>query len=101
MIEFAKNLNASIKIIELFSENSSKIVTLNEIKDIFLNFGFKVFEEHHHKLVLFDGETKIIISKIFCAAAHNRYNPNGFLRMKLSTMILIHFQKRNKWQLTH
>ncbi len=78
LIEFAKTLNASIKIIELFSENSSKIVTSNEIKDTFLNFGFKVFEEHNHKLVLFDGETKIIISKIFCAAAHNRYNPNDY-----------------------
>lgn len=78
LLELAKNLNASIKIIELFSKDQTEIVTSNEIKNIFLTFNFKVFEEYNHKIVLFDGQTKIIISKIFCAAANNRYNPNDY-----------------------
>lgn len=75
LLDLARNLNASIKIIELFSEKQDEVVTSDEIKNVFLRFGFKLFEEYNHKIILFDGNTKIIISKIFCSAANNRYNP--------------------------
>ena len=78
LLNFAENLNASIKIIELFSENKEDVVPLSEIKSIFLNLGFKIYEEYTHKIVLFNGKTKIVLSKIFCAAANNRYNPNNY-----------------------
>ena len=78
LLQYAETLNASIKIIELFSEDKNSIVSLEEIKTNFLEFGFKVLEEYNHKIVLYNGKTKIILSKIFCAAASNRYDPNEY-----------------------
>ena len=78
IVSLAKKLNASIKIIELFSENKSEIVPLYEIKRDLIDLNFKVLEEYTHKIVLYDGVTKIILSKIFCAAANDRYNPNSY-----------------------
>lgn len=81
LLEFAENLNASIKIIELFSENKKDIVSLEEIKSIFLELGFKIYEEYNHKIELYNGKTKIILSKIFCAAANSRYAPNNYCNL--------------------
>lgn len=78
IVALAKKINASIKIIELFSEDKKQIVPLYEIKENLLTLNFKVLEEFTHKIVLFDGNTKIILSKIFCAAANDRYNPNDY-----------------------
>lgn len=78
LLEFAENLNASIKIIELFSENKENIVPLEEIKNVLLKLNFKVYKEYNHKIELYNGKTKIILSKIFCAAANNRYEPNHY-----------------------
>lgn len=78
IISLAKKVNASIKIIELFSKNKEEIVPIYEIKKKLIELNFKVLEEYTHKIVLFDGTTKIILSKIFCAAANDRYNPNSY-----------------------
>lgn len=78
IISLAKKVNASIKIIELFSKNKEEIVPIYEIKRDLIGLNFKVLEEYTHKIVLFDGSTKIILSKIFCAAANDRYNPNSY-----------------------
>ncbi len=78
IISFAKKINASIKIIELFSEDKTKIVPIYEIKKQLITQNFKVLEEYTHKIELYDGFTKIILSKIFCAAANDRYNPNTY-----------------------
>ena len=78
VINLAKKINASIKIIELFTEDKEKIVPLYEIKQNLIKLNFKVYEEFAHKIVMYDGVTKIILSKIFCAAAEDRYNPNGY-----------------------
>ncbi len=80
MVLLAKKLNASIKIIELFSEDKEQIVPLYEIKDNLMSLNFKVLEEVTHKIVMFDGNIKIILSKIFCAAANDRYNPNDYCK---------------------
>ena len=78
IINLAKKINASVKIIELFSQDKEKVVPLYEIKQNLLKLNFKVFEEETHKITMYDGVTKIILSKIFCAAAEDRYNPNRY-----------------------
>lgn len=78
IISLAKKVNASIKIIELFTDKKEQIVPIYEIKKELIKLNFKVLEEYTHKIVLFDGTTKIILSKIFCAAANDRYNPNSY-----------------------
>lgn len=78
LIEFAENLNASIKIIELLDGDKNKIVTLDEIKNIFINLGFKIYEEYNHKIELYNNVTKVILSKIFCVAANSRYAPDNY-----------------------
>lgn len=78
LISLAKSLNASIKIIELFSENKNEIVPLNEIQNILLEKGFKLKSQDLFKNTITDGETNIILSKIFCAMANDYYNPNSF-----------------------
>ena len=79
IINLAKKINASVKIIELFSQDREKVVPLYEIKQNLLKLNFKVFEEETHKITMYDGVTKIILSKIFCAAAEDRYNPNSIV----------------------
>lgn len=78
IIDFAKSLKASIKILELFSDDKNIIVPLEEIQKTFLQLGFKEYEKYNHKMVMFDGETKVILSKIFCAAATNKYDPTTY-----------------------
>lgn len=78
LIEFADNINGSIKIIELFSKDESLIVPLFEIKNKLLNLNFKILDEYNHKIVLYNGKTKIVLSKIFCAAANNRFESQKF-----------------------
>lgn len=78
LIDFAENINGSIKIIELFSEDKNLIVPLFEIKNKLLNLDFKILEEYNHKTVLFNGKTKIVLSKIFCSAANNRFESQKY-----------------------
>ena len=78
LIALAKNLKASIKIIELFSTNKNEIVCLSEIQSVLFSKGFKLKEQDLFKNTLTDGETEIILSKIFCAMATDYYEPNTF-----------------------
>lgn len=78
LISLAKNLKASIKIIELFSEKQEEIVPLTEIQNILFSKNFKLKEQDLFKNTLTDGETDIILSKIFCAMATDYYKPNSF-----------------------
>lgn len=78
LILLAKKLKASIKIIELFSTNKDEIVTLSEIQGTLFTKGFKLKEQDLFKNTLTDGETDIILSKIFCAMATDYYQPNTF-----------------------
>lgn len=78
ILKFAEDLKASIKIIELFSENNDEIVKIEEIKNMFLKLGFKIYNVYNHKIELYNGKTKVILSKIFCAAASNMYSPDKY-----------------------
>ncbi len=78
LIALAKKLKASIKIIELFSINKEEIVPLSEIQNILFSKGFKLKEQNLFKNTLTDGETDIILSKIFCSMATEYYQPNTF-----------------------
>lgn len=78
LISLSEKLNASIKIIELFSEDTENIVPLEKIKSDIVSLGFKIYEEYHHKVTFYNGKVKIVLSKIFCAAANSMYNPNDY-----------------------
>lgn len=76
-IDFAKRINASIKFLELYSKTG--IVTLEEIYAIISKRGFKYIDiENINKQELTDGETKIVLSKIFCASASKQHNPEEY-----------------------
>lgn len=78
LIEFAENLNASIKIIELFSEDKNEIVKLNDIQNALYDKGFKLKSQDLFKNTLTNGKIDIVLSKIFCAMATEYYAPNNF-----------------------
>lgn len=78
LISLAKSLNASIKIIELFSENKNEIVPLNEIQSCLIEKGFKLKSQDLFKNTLTDGQTNIVLSKIFCAMANDYFSPTTF-----------------------
>lgn len=65
LIEFAENINASIKIIELFSENKDEIVKLNEIQNTLYENGFKLKSQDLFKNTLTNGKIDVVLSKIF------------------------------------
>ena len=50
IISLAKKVNASIKIIELFTDKKEQIVPIYEIKKELIKLNFKVLEEYTHKI---------------------------------------------------
>lgn len=78
LLNFAKKIDASIKIIELFSKNKDEVVSFDEIKSILYTKGYKLKSQDVFKNILTDGETEIVISKIFCAMATEYFQPNTF-----------------------
>ena len=78
LIKLAENLNASIKIIELFSENKDEIIKLTDIQEILFSKGFKLKKQDLFKNTLTNGKIDIILSKIFCAMANEYYEPGTF-----------------------
>lgn len=78
-IEFAKRINASIKFVELFSDNKDEIITLNEISEYLMKLGFKYKGiSNISKQELTDGETTIVLSRIFCANAIMQIDPEKY-----------------------
>lgn len=78
LIDFAERIKASIKIIELFSENKEEIVKLEDIQNVFFEKGFKLKEQDVFKNILTNGKIDVVLSKIFCAMASKYYDPNTF-----------------------
>ncbi|MBR5228023.1 MAG: aminotransferase class V-fold PLP-dependent enzyme [Clostridia bacterium] len=69
-IDFAKRIKASIKFVELFSDNKDEIVSIEVISERLRQMGYR-FKDicNISKQVLTDGETTIILSRVFCANA--------------------------------
>lgn len=78
LIRLAKKINGSIKIIELLSNNKDEIVPMSEIQEMLMGFGYKIKSQESVHTTLFNGENEIILSKIFCVAAEDHYDPNTF-----------------------
>ena len=78
LINFASQIDASIKFVELFSNKKEEIISINDTKDIIMDFGYKIKDQSTFKTTLYNGNTEIILTKIFCAAALEYYNPNSF-----------------------
>lgn len=80
LVDFAKEINASIKVLELYPPLSKGFVPLQDIAFVFEKLGFQFTEESLRKWTMFDGQTKVSISKIFCALAAGSDNPGDFCR---------------------
>lgn len=78
IISLAKSISGSVKIIELLSDDKKSIVPLSETQDLLMSIGYKIKSKESVKTVLFDGECEIILTKIFCVAASEHYDPNSF-----------------------
>lgn len=78
-INFAKKINASIKFVELFSEKKEDIVDINEIASKLAKIGFKYKDiSNISKQELTDGETLVVLSRIFCSNATLQINPEKY-----------------------
>lgn len=74
IINYAKELNTEIKIIELFPNTDPGCVTLDELTLTLNNFNFKVVKSNHRTRTLSDDVTSITLTKIFCEIQRDNKN---------------------------
>lgn len=78
LIEFAKSINASIKVIELFPRDRPDTVKLEDIRELLDGLGFVDTSKELRKIRLSDGQTNIALARIFCSEAIQNGDPAGF-----------------------
>lgn len=78
LIGFAKQIDASIKVIELFPNDMPNVVELGEIGAILRGLGFSTESEDLRRLKLSDGQINIVLTRIFCSEAVRSGNPASF-----------------------
>lgn len=79
IVNFAKRINASIKFVELYSDKKEDIVDINEIASKLSQIGFKYKDiSNISKQELTDGETIVVLSRIFCSNALLQINPEKY-----------------------
>lgn len=78
MIEFAKSINASIKVIELFPQDLPNAIKLAEIAETLSTLGFSTLSEEVRRYKLSDGQTDITLTRIFCSEALESGSPAEF-----------------------
>ncbi len=77
-IAFAKRIKASIKFVELFG-NDEEMVSIYDVATILNKIGFKYKDICNvSKQELTDGETTIVLSRIFCANAVLQIDPEKY-----------------------
>ncbi len=81
LISFAKSINASIKILELFPRDKPNTVKLEEITIQLKKFGFQPTSKDLRKFKLSDGETNITLTRIFCSEAIVSGEPASFCNL--------------------
>lgn len=72
IINFAKDLGASIKFIELLpnsKEDEENYVSIDEIETILLKHNFNLIENGLLQRIYFDGESIIVLAKIVCSVS--------------------------------
>lgn len=78
LIKFAEDINASIKLVELFPPHSKGYVSLNDVGVAITKLGFKKLDTEVRKLNYSNGKIKISLTRIFCAMAMESDNPGEF-----------------------
>ena len=72
MLEFAKSINASIMVIELFPPNSEGFVPLADVKRNLYENGFSNVPSITRKEIFSNGQISVRLTKIFCAIASEK-----------------------------
>lgn len=78
VINFAQEINASIKFVELFPPKSDGYVSLNDVAKVITKLGFKKTNTEVRKLNYSNGSVEISLTRIFCAMAMESDNPGEF-----------------------
>ena len=78
IINFAKEINASIKFVELFPPKSDGYINLNCVAKAITKLGFKKTNTETRKFNYSDGHVKVSLTRIFCASAMKNENPGEF-----------------------
>lgn len=77
-IAFAKRIKASIKFVELFGQDQD-MVNIFQIAEMLNSLGFKYKDiSNISKQELTDGETTVVLSRIFCANAILQIDPEKY-----------------------
>ena len=87
LVEFAKSIRASIKLIELFPPDRTDVVSLEEVTTILTALGFVPTETELRKRKLSDGQTTVSLTRIFCAEAVNSGDPAAFCNQQNDVFI--------------
>ena len=80
LIRFAEKLDASIKYVELFPSALVGFVPLGNIEEILNRNGFFPIPSQTRKISLYNGDTEVSLTKIFCASAESCENPSTFCK---------------------
>ena len=75
LINFAIEVQASIKLIELFPSRLEGFVSLNEVRKSLINFGFVEDEPTYRKMNFSNNEINVALTRIHCAEALFASNP--------------------------
>ena len=76
MVSFANKVGASIKFIELYTDNKDEIVKLEYVENILFKHNFKYYESSNiSKKYMTNGIIDVVMSRIFCANAEKQFNP--------------------------
>lgn len=117
IINFAKINNANIKFIELFPSTDSACLKLEELETLLQILDFKEIKSDYRITQLFDGETYITLTRIFCEIQRlslstnvcKEYNdlfisPNGLVKpcrnQKYTISIIDEIKSRDTFALT-
>lgn len=76
LIDFAEKVGASIKFIELYTDNENEIVKLEYLEKILVDENYRYKEGSNvSKKYMTNGKVDIVLSRIFCANAKKQFNP--------------------------
>lgn len=78
IINFAKNVNANLKFIELYPSNSNGFVPIEVVKNYLIKNGFQNFQTKTRNEKYFDKKTVVGLSKIFCSIAQCKKSPSEY-----------------------
>lgn len=80
LIKFAEDINASIKLVELFPPHSPGYVSLNNVAVAITKLGFNKLNTEVRRINYFNGKTNLSLIRIFCAMALESDNPGKFCK---------------------